>query len=307
MGAPETILLTLLALVAFAANSLLNRMALAGHLIDATSYTAIRLGSGAAILALLVRVRAGGWRPLRGPGIVGPLALFGYAVPFSFAYLRIGAAAGALVLFGCVQLTMIGWGLARGERPTLRVWTGLALAAGGLAWLVLPAATRPDPVGTALMAAAGVAWGVYSLAGKRATDPLGPLAANARSFLWATPLVLVVAATQTGALHLSARGAGLGALSGTVTSGLGYAVWYRALRGLTAMQAGIVQLSVPVIAAAGAVVLLHEQVSPRLLLSGMAVLGGVALVLSRRERRPAGRGAVVGVASGETGGAEPLR
>ena len=282
--APETIVLTLVALVAFAANSLLNRMALAGHLIDATSYTAIRLGSGAAVLALLVRLRAGDWRPLRGSGIAGPLALFGYAVPFSFAYLRIGAAAGALVLFGSVQLTMIGWGLARGERPTLRVWTGLALAAGGLAWLVLPAATRPDPVGTALMVIAGAAWGVYSLVGKRASDPLGPLAANARSFLLATPLVLFVGALQTSALHLSARGAALGAISGTVTSGLGYAIWYRALRGLTAMQAGIVQLSVPVIAAAGAVVLLHEQVSPRLLLSGMAVLGGVALVLSRRNR-----------------------
>ena len=279
--APETIALTLLALVAFAANSLLNRMALAGHLIDATSYTAIRLGSGAAALALLVRVRAGGWRPLRGPGVVGPLALFGYAVPFSFAYLRIGAAAGALVLFGSVQLTMIGWGLARGERPTLRVWTGLALAAGGLAWLVLPAATRPDPVGTALMVIAGVAWGVYSLAGKRASDPL---ATNARSFLWATPLALLVGATQTSALHLTARGAELGAFSGIVTSGLGYAIWYRALRGLTAMQAGIVQLSVPVIAAVGGVVLLHEQISPRLLLSGTAVLGGVALVLSGRSR-----------------------
>ncbi len=287
MRAPETIVLTLLALVAFAANSLLNRMALAGHLIDATSYTAIRLGSGAAMLGLLVRARAGDWRPLRAPGIVGPLALFGYAVPFSFAYLRIGAAAGALVLFGCVQLTMIGWGLARGERPSLRVWAGLALAAGGLAWLVLPAATRPDPIGTALMVTAGVAWGVYSLVGKRASDPLtplAPLAANARSFLWATPLVLFVGATQAGALHLSVRGAELGVLSGTVTSGLGYAIWYRALRGLTAMQAGIVQLSVPVIAAVGGVVLLHEQISPRLLLSGTAVLGGVALVLSGRSR-----------------------
>ena len=279
--AGETIVLTVLALVAFAANSLLNRMALAGHLIDATSYTAIRLGSGAAMLALVVRARAGDWRPLRSPGLAGPLALFGYAVPFSFAYLRIGAAVGALVLFGSVQLTMIGWGLARGERPTLRVWTGLALAAGGLAWLVLPAATRPDPVGTTLMVTAGVAWGVYSLAGKRATDPL---AANARSFLWATPLALFVGATQASSLHLSARGALLGALSGSVTSGLGYAVWYRALRGLTAMQAGVVQLSVPVIAAAGAVVLLHKQVSPRLLVAGAAVLGGLALVLSRRRR-----------------------
>jgi len=277
----ETIGLTLLALIAFAANSLLNRMALAGHLIDATSYTAIRLASGAAMLALLVRARAGSWRPLRGRGLVGPLSLFAYALPFSFAYLRIGAAVGALVLFGSVQLSMIGWGLARGERPTPRVWMGMVLAAAGLAWLVLPAATRPDPIGTALMVIAGIAWGVYSLAGKRATDLL---AANARSFLWATPLCLFVGATQTSSLHASARGAALGALSGAVTSGLGYAIWYRALRGLTATQAAIVQLSVPVIAASGAVILLHERLSNRLLISGVAVLGGLALVLSRRGR-----------------------
>jgi drug/metabolite transporter (DMT)-like permease len=270
-----------LSLLAFAANSLLNRMALAGHLIDATSYTAIRLASGAAMLALLVRARAGSWRPLHGRGVVGPLALFAYAVPFSFAYLRIGAAVGALVLFGSVQLSMIGWALARGERPTARVWTGMGLAAAGLGWLVLPAATRPDPIGTALMVIAGIAWGVYSLAGKRATDLL---ASNARSFLWATPLCLFVGATQTASLHAGARGVALGALSGAVTSGLGYAIWYRALRGLTATQAAIVQLSVPVIAAAGAVVLLHEHVSHRLVISGAAVLGGLALVLSRRAR-----------------------
>jgi len=135
----------MLALVAFAANSILNRMALAGHSIDAASFTAIRLTSGALVLAALVRARAGGFHPLRGSGARGPLALFAYAAPFSFAYLRLGAAVGALVLFGSVQLTMIGWALARGERPTPRVWTGLALAAGGLATLMLPAATRPDP------------------------------------------------------------------------------------------------------------------------------------------------------------------
>ena len=277
----ETSALTVVALVAFAANSLLNRIALAGHLIDASSYTAIRLASGALTLALLVRARAGGWRTLQGRGAVGPLSLFAYAVPFSFAYLRIGAAVGALVLFGSVQFTMIGWALLRGERPTLRVWLGMGLAAGGLGWLVLPAATRPDPLGTALMVIAGVAWGVYSLAGKRTTDLL---AANAASFLWATPLALLVCASQAQSLHASARGAELGALSGAVTSGLGYAIWYRALRGLAATQAAVVQLSVPVIAAAGAVVFLHEQVSQRLMMSGAAVIGGLALVLSRRSR-----------------------
>ncbi|HEX3901232.1 MAG TPA: DMT family transporter [Polyangia bacterium] len=288
--AAETTALTLLALIAFAANSILNRMALAGHLIDAASFTTIRLASGAVVLAAVVRARAGGWAPLRGSSAVGPLALFAYAAPFSFAYLRVGASVGALVLFGSVQMTMIGWALARGERPTPRVWAGLALAAGGLGWLVLPAATRPDPLGTLLMITAGVAWGVYSLAGKRATDPL---AANARSFLWATPLAIALAVALAGArgvgataaVAVSARGTGLAVASGAVTSALGYAIWYRALRGLTATQAAIVQLAVPVIAGLGAVALLGEYPSKRLVVSGLAVLGGLALVLSRRPRR----------------------
>ena len=281
----ETVALTTLALVAFAANSILNRMALAGHSIDAASFTAIRLTSGALVLAALVGVRAGGLQPLRGGGWPGPLALFAYAAPFSFAYLRLGAAVGALVLFGSVQLTMIGWALARGERPTPRVWLGLALAAGGLALLMLPAATRPDPFGAILMITAGAAWGVYSLAGKRATDPL---ASNARSFLWATPLAILLglARAATGAsFAVGARGAGLAVASGAVTSALGYAIWFRALRGLTATQAAIVQLAVPVIAGLGAVALLGERPSERLIVAAAAVLGGVALVLSRRPAR----------------------
>jgi len=281
----DTIALTTLALVAFAANSILNRMALAGHSIDAASFTAIRLTSGALVLVALVRGRAGSLRPLRGRGGRGPLALFAYAAPFSFAYLRLGAAVGALVLFGSVQLTMIGWALSRGERPTPRVWLGLALAAGGLGTLMLPAATRPDPLGAVLMITAGVAWGAYSLAGRRAADPL---AANARAFLWATPaaILLCLARAAAGApFAISARGAALAVTSGAVTSALGYAIWYRALRGLTATQAAIVQLAVPVIAGLGAVALLGEHPSERLIVSAAAVLGGVALVLSRRPAR----------------------
>lgn len=280
----ETLALTVLALLAFAANSILNRMALAGHLIDAATFTTVRLASGALVLTAVVWARAGGSRPLRGRGARGPLALFAYAAPFSFAYLRIGAAVGALVLFGSVQLTMIGWALARGERPTPRVWTGLALAAGGLGFLIIPAATRPDPLGAVLMIIAGVAWGAYSLAGKRASDPL---AANARSFLWATPLAMLLSLARAafGATFLAeARGVALAVVSGAVTSALGYAIWYRALRGLTATQAAIVQLAVPIIAGLGAVALLGEHPSERLLVSAAAVLGGVALVLSRRPR-----------------------
>jgi drug/metabolite transporter (DMT)-like permease len=281
----ETVALTTLALVAFAANSILNRMALAGHSIDAASFTAIRLTSGALVLVAVVSARAGDLGPLRGGAWRGPLSLFAYAAPFSFAYLRLGAAVGALVLFGSVQLTMIGWALARGERPTPRVWLGLALAAGGLVALMLPAATRPDPWGAVLMITAGAAWGVYSLAGKRASDPL---AANARSFLWAAPLgiLLALARAATGAgLAIGARGAALAVVSGAVTSALGYAIWYRALRGLTATQAAIVQLAVPVLAGLGAVALLGEHPSERLIVSAAAVLGGVALVLSRRPAR----------------------
>jgi drug/metabolite transporter (DMT)-like permease len=276
-----TALLTVLALVAFASNSILTRLALGTGAMDAASFTSVRLLAGACVLAAVVRVQ-GGPSPVRSErGLIGPVALFVYAAPFTFAYVRIGAATGALLLFGAVQITMIGWGIASGERPGARSWIGIAAAAGGLAWLVLPSLRRPDPVGSALMVVAGCAWGVYSLAGKKATNAL---AANARSFLWAVPLALLLNLAAASSVSVTARGVLLAAISGGVTSGLGYAIWYRALRGLTATQAGIVQLSVPVIAAAGAVVFLHESVSPRLAVSGAAVIGGLALVLSDRAR-----------------------
>jgi drug/metabolite transporter (DMT)-like permease len=211
---------------------------------------------------------------------VGPLALFAYAAPFSFAYVRIGAAAGALILFGAVQLTMIGWGIASGERPRPRTWLALAIAGAGLAWLMLPSVGRPDLLGCGLMIVAGCAWGVYSLVGKATGDAL---ASNARSFIWTVPLALLLNVAAP-AVAVSPRGLALGIASGGVTSALGYAIWYRALRGLTATQAAILQLSVPVIAAFGAVAILHEAVSSRLAVSGLAVIGGLVLVLSERAR-----------------------
>jgi drug/metabolite transporter (DMT)-like permease len=279
---PETALLTALALIAFASNSILTRLALGGGRMDAATFTTVRIAAGALVLAALVRIQHG--PPLATAGRrwaawVGPLALFAYAVPFSFAYVRIGAAAGALLLFGAVQITMIGRGIAAGERPGLRGWAGVVLAAAGLAWLTLPAISRPDPIGSALMIVAGCAWGVYSLAGRGATNAL---AANARSFVWAVPLALAVNLATFASLKVSARGLILAIVSGGITSGLGYAIWYRALRGLTATQAAILQLCVPIIAAAGAVVVLHESVNPRLAVSSAAVIGGVALVLSAR-------------------------
>jgi drug/metabolite transporter (DMT)-like permease len=278
----RTVVLTLLALVAFASNSLLTRLALGSRQLDAASFTAIRLGSGAVMLAAIVLVQSRSLRSLRGARIAGPLALFAYGAPFSFAYLRIGAAVGALVLFGVVQLTMIGYGIARGEHPTPVMWLGLALATGGLLVLTVPAVARPDPLGVALMAVAGCAWAVYTLVGRGASDPL---AANARSFLWSTPLAMLLVALGRAPVHATGRGVLLALVSGAVTSGLGYAIWYRALPGLTVTQAAVAQLSVPVIAAAGAVLTLGETVSTRLVLAGIAVLSGVGLVLSARIRR----------------------
>ena len=278
----STVGLTLLALVAFASNSLLTRLALGAGEIDAATFTLVRLVSGAAVLALLVRARTGSLAALRRRGAVGPLALFCYAAPFSFAYLRIGAAVGALVLFGVVQLTMVGYAVSKGERPSARSWLGLTLAVGGLALLTVPSVGRPDPAGLALMIVAGVAWAVYTLAGRGVADPI---AANARSFLWSSWLALVLASAFRGAAPATGRGVALALVSGGVTSGLGYAVWYRALPRLSVTQASVAQLSVPVIAALGAGLVLHERLSGRFVLSAAAILGGVAIVLSARARR----------------------
>jgi drug/metabolite transporter (DMT)-like permease len=285
MTATKTAALTLLALVAFASNSLLTRLALGTHQIDAASFTAIRLVAGAVMLLALAAAQDRSWSVMQGRGVAGPLALFAYAAPFSFAYLRIGAAVGALVLFGVVQLTMIGYGIARGERPGAMIWLGLVLAAAGLALLTVPSVTRPDPPGVLLMAIAGVAWAVYTLVGRCTANPI---AANARSFFWSAPLALVLVLVVIG-LHPeaapSARGVVLALVSGAVTSGLGYAIWYRALPSLTVTQAAVAQLSVPVIAALGAVAVLGEAVSSRLVVAGVLVLSGVGLVLSAKARK----------------------
>ena len=286
---PRTAALTLLTLIAFASNSLLTRLALGAREIDAATFTSIRLVAGAVMLALLVRAQTGSWMPAGRRGASGPLALFVYAAPFSFAYLRIGAAVGALVLFGVVQLTMIAYGLMRGERPDGLTWLGLALATTGLVMLTVPSAGRPDPIGLLLMAVAGVAWGVYSLVGRTAGDPI---VSNAWSFLWSSPLALLLNVAAVPSAIASGRGVLLAVISGAVTSGLGYAIWYRALPRLSVTQAAVAQLSVPVIAALGAAAFLGETLSVRFAISAAAVLGGVALVLTRsrtagRQSRPA--------------------
>jgi drug/metabolite transporter (DMT)-like permease len=278
----RTVALTLLAIVTFASNSLLTRLALgtAERDIDAATFTAIRLVAGALALAAIVGARDGGLGALRGGGAIGPLALFAYAAPFSFAYVRIGAAVGALVAFGCVQITMVGAGLIRGERPSPRAWLGLVLATGGLVALTLPSVNRPDPLGVAWMAVAGIAWGIYSLAGRGSREPI---AENARSFVWsgglALVLVLLLASLGIGPLAVGTRGAILAAISGAVTSGIGYAIWYRALPRLSVMQAAVSQVCTPILAGLGATAFLGERVSARLVAAGLAVLGGVVLVM----------------------------
>lgn len=273
----RTLALTAIAMTAFAANSLLCRMALEAGQIDAASFSTIRMFSGAVTLLLIWAVQRTRM-PLRAHWR-GPATLFVYMALFTFAYITLGAATGALILFGAVQLTMFAFALRSGERFTGVAWAGLAAAISGLIYLVSPGLAAPDPIGALMMAGAGVAWGLYSLEGRGAADPLMATAAN---FLCATPLVLVVSLLNLESLALTTNGIVLAIASGAIASGCGYVIWYAALRGLTAGRAAAVQLSAPVIAAIGAVLLLSEPATLRLLFASIATLGGVALVLNQR-------------------------
>ncbi|MHC4974582.1 MAG: DMT family transporter [Planctomycetota bacterium] len=275
-----TAILTVLTLIAFAGNSVLCRLALGNPTIDAAGFTAVRLLTGALALLVLVGVRDRTLLPRWHGSWLSGLVLFGYAIAFSFAYLSLSAGTGALVLFGAVQATMILAGLRAGERPSRVEWAGLLVALCGVVWLVFPGLTAPSPVGTALMALAGVGWGLYSLLGRRANDPLPE---NAGNFVRALPMVAVVVLLAADRIQLSPRGVLLATASGALASGVGYAIWYAALRGLTATRAAIVQLAVPVLAALGGVVFLSEEITLRLVVAAMLILGGVgAATASRR-------------------------
>lgn len=266
-------------MAAFAGNSLLCRAALRDSGIDAASFTEIRLASGALVLWLVARR---GQRSQAGRGSwASAVALLAYAVGFSYAYLSLTAATGALLLFGAVQATMIGHGLAHGERMRKPQVAGLALALAGLAGLLLPGLSAPPLAGALMMLGAGVAWGIYSLRGKGAGDPTRVTAGN---FLRAVPLALGLGLFTLEGASLDAAGVGYAIASGALTSGLGYALWYSVLPALKATQAATVQLSVPVIAALGGVALLSEPLSLRLVVASAAVLGGIALVVL--EKRP---------------------
>ena len=274
----QTALLTLLAMFAFAANSVLCRLALGEGHIDAASFATVRVSAGALILAAIVLYREKGpvkrdadWR--------AALALFVYMAFFSFAYLSLGAGTGALILFGAVQLTMFIVALRSGEPFSPVAWVGLSIAIAGLVYLVLPGVTAPEPIGAMLMVIAGVAWGAYSLLGRKAADPTR---ATAWNFLLSVPLVLVTSLMFMSQFHATSFGIALAIASGAVASGIGYVIWYAALRGLAATSAATVQLSVPVIAAIGGVVVLSEDVTLRMLVASAATLGGVAIVMSQR-------------------------
>jgi len=268
-------------MAAFAANSLLCRAALRDAHIDPATFGAIRVTAGALVLALALRLRS---RPTAPSDWRAAAMLFVYVGAFSFAYLTLPAGTGALILFGAVQLTMFAVGLARGERFAPRGWAGLALALAGFVVLVLPGVAAPPPAGAALMAVAGVAWGAYSLRGRGVPDPL---AATASNFLRAMPLALVLGIVFVARAHADPAGILLAIASGALTSGLGYVIWYAALRGLSSLQAASVQLSVPVIAAVAGALWLDEAFTARLLVAVVAILGGIGLVLTDRAR---GRG-----------------
>jgi drug/metabolite transporter (DMT)-like permease len=280
MSSARVMALTWLAMLAFAGNSLLCRAALKHTAIDPASFTTVRLVSGALVLWLLVRLR-------RGPGAGGgnwlsALALFGYAAGFSFAYVNLPAATGALLLFGAVQATMIGHGIWTGERLRRLQLVGLVLAATGLLALLLPGLSAPPLDASLLMLGAGVAWGVYSLRGRGAGDPVRATAGN---FLRAAPIAAALSALAFERISLDAAGLGYAVASGAVASGMGYAIWYTALPALKATHAATVQLSVPVIAALGGIALLGEPLTVRLALASLAVLGGILLVI-REKRQP---------------------
>ena len=276
----RTALLTVIALMAFAGNSLLCRLALTRTRIDAASFTTIRIASGALVLLLLVQLRPG--RKHTGGSWPSALALILYAAGFSFAYVRLTAGTGALLLFGAVQATMITVGVLRGERLSALQSGGLLLAYAGLIDLVLPGISAPPLVSAVLMLAAGAAWGVYSLRGKGAGDPTAVTAGN---FIRAVPLAILVSVLAGSDRSVDSAGAWYAVASGALASGLGYAVWYTALHDLRATTAATVQLSVPVIAAAGGVLLLREPLTSRLLIAAACILGGVALVVRTRARR----------------------
>lgn len=268
-------------MIAFAGNSLLCRVALKDTGIDAASFTTIRLVSGAVTLWLIVRMSGEG--RTGGGNWPSAFALFAYAAGFSFAYVSLPAATGALLLFGAVQATMIGYGIRAGERLRKMQSVGLVLALGGLVGLLLPGLSAPPLAASLLMLGAGVAWGIYSLRGKGGGDPARVTAGN---FLRAAPIAAALSLLLHEGASVDSAGLGYALASGALASGVGYAIWYAALPALKSTHAATVQLSVPVIAALGGIAFLGEPLTLRMALASVAILGGIALVILEKQKAP---------------------
>ncbi|WP_455366562.1 DMT family transporter [Kaarinaea lacus] len=276
----KAFLLTVLAMLAFAANSILCRMALGDQLIDAASFTSIRLVSGAVFLAVILFSRDASLKNYR-INLKASTALFLYAICFSFAYIELSTGTGALILFGTVQITIIVVGVLQGDRPGILAWTGVALACSGLAYLVSPGVSAPSINGAILMATAGLAWSMYTLRGKGVTDPI---AASTWNFIVTIPLTIIASAVFLPELDVQPPGILLAIISGAIASGAGYVIWYAALPYLKPTSAAAVQLSVPMIAAFGGVFFMAEPFTLRLMISSIAILGGLALVIHTNRR-----------------------
>jgi len=275
---------TSMAMVAFAANSVLCRLALHDGAIDAATFSILRFLSGAVML-LFVTLRVHGRVLPVGGSWTAAAILAVYALPFAYSYTQLSAGTGALILFGCVQVTMLVAAVGSGERPHAMQWAGLALALGGLVNLVFPGLTAPSPTAAILMTIAGVCWGLYTLQGRFTSNPLVQTTGN---FVRVVPLIGAASLAVFPRGHVEPKGVVFAVASGALASGLGYVVWYAALRSLSAVRAAVVQLAVPLLAAGGGVLLLAETVTVRLVLSTVLVLGGIAMAIvggrpSRRE------------------------
>lgn len=272
----KTTILTGLALIAFAANSVLCRLALKDEVIDAASFTIIRLLSGAIVLFLIIISTQKITRLSANGSWLASLMLFVYAIAFSYAYISLDTGTGALILFGSVQITMILLSLIAGDRLHYIEWAGVIIAFTGFVYLILPGVTAPSPMGFMLMAAAGIAWGIYTLKGRGSQNPLMDTAYN---FLRTIPLVILLTIITVSNANYSSEGILLALLSGGITSGIGYTIWYIALGGLSATQAAVLQLLVPIIAAFGGVIFAAEAITGRLTISAAMVLGGILIVV----------------------------
>ncbi len=272
----KTLLLTSLALLAFAANSVLCRLALGEQAIDASSFTIVRLLSAAVVLLAISLIRNHPPQTTTKTSWIPSLMLFMYAISFSYAYITLQTATGALILFGSVQITMILISVVSGGRLHLSEWLGVLIAFSGFVYLVIPEITTPSISGFVLMTLAGVAWGTYTLMGRGSENPLDD---TTRNFLRTIPMIILVFVVTGKHLHYSSLGIILAIASGAIASGIGYTIWYMALAGLSATQAAVVQLSVPVIAGLGGVIFVSEVISLRLTVSALMILGGILLTV----------------------------